>query len=185
MKIFTVFTALILITSSSCSAQKKIAEIPNNTVVKSKSEKFFVKKVDDKVYIENSANKLSQVKQSSPNLGTSINLSPYVKIDFDRITKICAQHISVNELETLSKIKQASLFIRIRSDITGKAIEMVFFTDATSILNIQQLDRIEAALLAEKVISVKPEISKFLAGSNFLVNDAIIFFADMLKMKTK
>lgn len=169
--------------SSSCMAQKKIALLNDNSIVKLNSENFIINKEKGMVTIEKTSNKLSKIKQSSPNLPLNFNLYPSVKIDFPKLTQICAENISINELEKLSQIKQASLFIRIRSNIYGKPLEVLFFTDANSSLNIEQLDKIEKAIFKEKIISVKPEISKYLAGSNFLVNDAMIYFEDMLKVK--
>lgn len=181
----TIILAILFATSiSSCIAQTKIASLGKSAITKAKSITFSTNKENGYAYIQNTNNKFSKVKQSSPNLPANVNLYPeYAKIDFEKITKICISHISLKELEELAKLKQSSLFIRIRSDLTGRPIEMQFLTDANSNLSVNQLEEIENELLKATIIWINPKAEKLLQGSNYLVNDAVIYFEDMLKVK--
>ena len=62
MKTLAIFIIIIGIGTSSCSAQKKIAALDNNTTIKANVEKYAIKKNQKKVTIENSKNKLSSVR---------------------------------------------------------------------------------------------------------------------------
>lgn len=179
--------SLILVTcfiSFSCAAQKKIASFTENEIVKTNMGSYKIKKANKKVTIENTSNRLSNVKQNSPNLPINMKLNPYyIKLDLTQLTKICSKYISLEDIKGLSQTTNAGLFIEIRTDLKGKVLEVSFFTDENSILDLQQLESIENDIKSVKLIAIKPEADKYTKGSNFLLVDAKIYFEDMLKVK--
>jgi len=184
LKYYSTFIMLIGIINTSCSAQQKIATLSDNITTKAKLETYTIKKEQQKATIENSKNKLANVKQSSPNMPIGIALVPYyVKIDLKELTKICAKHISLNELESLTTSKHANIFIDMRTSIEAKVLEVSFFTDQNSILNLKQLESIENEIKTKNLITIKPEAERYIKGSNFLRINAIIYFDDVLKVK--
>ncbi|WP_316769431.1 hypothetical protein [Pedobacter frigiditerrae] len=184
MKTLAIFILIIGIGTSSCSAQKKIASIDNNVTLKADLENYTVKKQQKKATIENTKNKLGSVRQVSPNLPINISLRPYyIKLDLQQLTKILAINIPLKELESLASNKNAGISIDLRTELTGRVLEVSFFTDENSILNLKQLELIESEIKEAKLVTVKPEIEKYIRGSNFLLVDTRIVFEDILKAK--
>lgn len=184
MKTFAIFIFIIGIGISSCSAQKKIASINNNITIKAHNENYTITKKQKKVTIENSKNKLSLVRQNSPNLPINMSLRPYyIRLDIEQLTKIFAENIPLKTLESLSLIKNSGISIDLRTDVTGKILEVSFFTDEDSILDLRQLEYIENEIKTAKLITIKSEIERYIKGSNFLLVDTRLIFSEILKVK--
>lgn len=179
--IFIVLTGFTL----SCTAQRNIASLESNAAVKANLESYIVVKQHRKVSIENIKNKLNGVKQNSPNLPLNISLRPYyIKLDLQQLTIILAKNIAIREMESLANIKNAGILIDLRVDVTGKILEVSFFTDDNSTLNLKQLEIIENEIKkASQLIVIKPEIERYIKGSNFLLVDTKIYFENILKIK--
>ncbi|RYF10235.1 MAG: hypothetical protein EOO42_22880, partial [Flavobacteriales bacterium] len=129
----TILFILLIGITTSCVAQKKIASIDNNITLKAYTENFTVRKQQKKATIENAKNKLNSVRQVSPNLPINMSLRPYyIKLDLQQLTKILADNIPLRDLESLANIKNAGISIDLRTDVTGKVLEVSFFTDENS-----------------------------------------------------
>ena len=184
MKTLIITILLTGIITTSCSAQKKIATLPDNVATKAMLETYLIKKEQKKVTIENSKNKFANIKQSSPNLPINIAITPYYfRPDLKELTMICARNITLKELENLATNKYAGLTIDLRTTVDGKVLELSFFTDDTSILNLQQLENIEHEIKANNPIIIRSGVEAYVKGSNFLRITSKIYFDDMLKVK--
>ena len=185
MKSIVISILLIGIITTSCSAQKKIAALSDNVITKAKLESYMIKKEQQKVTIENSNNKLTNIKQTSPNLPFNIPLIPYyVKPNLQELKIIFAKYMTIKELENLSINSFAGISIDIRCNTTGKIREVLFFTDKNSILSLEQLENIEHDIITTKnMITIKPEAERYIKGSNFLLVDTRLVFSDILKVK--
>lgn len=166
----------------SCVAQKKISSLGDNSVIKAKALQYSVKKEQNFVAIENSANKFTNVKQRSPNMSVTTNLyGSDIKVDYGQITKICAAAIPLQDLEKLPL--RSSILITIKSDIQGNPLEVSFFTDGNSALTLSQLEEIETSIKKSLKISIRPEVNRLIQGSNFLAIDINVAIPDILKAK--
>lgn len=183
MKII-IFILLIGFTIS-CAAQKKIASLNDNTIVNVAAAKYSVTIKSDRITLQNTLNKLNNVKQVSPNLSPNIRLlePPYGKQALAQLTEICADIITLNQLKELIKINNSSLFISIKTDLNGKPIELYFYTMANSILTLNQLEEIEKEIMNSFSITIKAYNAPFIKRSNFLTFDFNMYFENVLKLK--
>lgn len=172
------------ITISSCRAQKQIAVLENNNLVKGINIKYKIEKFSKMTSIGNINNKLINVKQSSPNLPANINLFYYKKFDLTKIQEICAGIIPKKQVqEAINAKKNSSLFIRIKSDLKGVPLEMEFLTDNNSTLTINQIEQIEIAIRQSITIKIDSKADQFLQGTNFIVTDLTIWFRELIKFQ--
>lgn len=183
----TIIFILLIGSTISCAAQKKIASLNDNTIVNVAKTKYSVTIKYDKVMLQNTLNKLNNVKQFSPNLSPNIRLlePPYGRLVLAQLTKICADIITINQLKELIKIDNSSLFISIKTDLNGKPKELYFYTMANSILTINQLEEIEKEIMKSFSITIKAYNAPFIKGSNFLTFDFNIYFENVIKLKQK
>lgn len=136
--------------------------------------------------LKNTTNKFTDVKQISPNMAPNETnlLAPLDrKKAVAQITKICAEIITLNQLEELSKINNSGLLITIKTNVEGRPLELEFYTKANSILTLNQLENIEKEILQNVIIKLASYTTKVIKGSNFLTFDYKIYFENMLKAK--
>ncbi len=169
---------------SSCFAQTPIAELKDGSINKALNLNYQIKKTTKYIDIENINNRFTNIKQNSPRLHGQILTKPDIVIDVVKLSRICANHISKQQIETLAAgIKYAGLMIDIKTDINGNTLEVSFFTEQNSILTLNQLEKIENELMTTKLISMKPEILPLLEESNFWRITPTIIYEDLLKVK--
>jgi hypothetical protein len=75
----------------------------------------------------NTKNKLTYVKPIIPNLPVNINITYYKRYNIPLLKKICAESISLSQLEQLTEEKYAALTLLTKSDIAGNLLEISFF----------------------------------------------------------
>ena len=181
----TILVNICLILSVSCMAQNLLSQLKDGETVKGTSQWYKSKKEGKLIILENTQNKFSNVKQSSPNL--PINLTPSkFDIIFDKaqLTKICSQYIDIQQLETmLIGNKYSGINIDIRTDLTGKILEVGFYTEQNSLLKLQQIEQIENEIKKRNLVTIKPEMLRYLEGSNFWLIYPKIYYDDLLKVK--
>lgn len=176
---------MICITTS-CIAQKKIADIKSNSIISAGNKNYIVKTMSGGIRIENQSNRFINLKQTSPNLPNHIVLENYYKkIDVNQLTAICAKIISLSELEKMANVKNAGLQIDIKSNLKGDPIDVLFFTEENSSLTIKQLAEIETLIKESVKIYIRLDAKPYIEGSNFLSTNVTIWFTDMLKAKIK
>jgi hypothetical protein len=166
-------------------AQNLLSQLKDGETVKGTSQWYKSKKIGKYIGIENTQNKFANIKQNSPNL--PINLTPS-KFDIilakDKLTKICAKYITLQQLVTMAPIEKSGLMIEMRTDIYGKILEIGFFTDQNSILNLQQLEEIEDGIKTRSdLVNIKPDIRRYLEGSNFWLIREKFYYVNILKTK--
>ena len=172
--------------TTSCVAQKKIANLKDNTIEKALSNKYSIKKEVNGISLNSTSNKFTGVKQISPNMAPNETnlLAPLDRKNaLAKLTKICADIITLNQLEELIKTNNSSLFIRVKTNIEGKPLELEFYTKANSILTLNQLEGIEKEILQHFTIKLAPYAINIVKGSNFLTFDFSIFYENILKIK--
>lgn len=182
----TILFIILICFTTSCVAQKKIANLKDNTIEKALTNKYSIKREANGVSLINTSNKFTSVKQISPNMAPNETnlLAPLDrKTAVAQLTKICANIIAINQLEELTKIKNSNLFIRIKTNIKGNPIELEFYIKANPILTLNQLESIEKEILQHFTIKLATYTVNVVKGSNFLTFDYSIYFADMLKVK--
>ncbi|MGV3546030.1 MAG: hypothetical protein ACO1N4_03135 [Pedobacter sp.] len=180
-----IFILLVGITIS-CAAQKKIANLKNNTVERASESKYNVKIEDNRVSLINASNKLTGVKQISPNMGPNETnlLAPLDrKKAIAQLTRICASHISSEDMERLKKNKYPWITMRIRTDINGKPLELELDVQANSNLTLEQMEKIERDILQNVSFRLAPYTNNVVKGSNFLTFLYGIHYDNMLKIK--
>ena len=164
-------------------AQTTITELKNGSINKAISQSYSVKITDKRISIENINNRFTNIKQNSPKLYGHIPGPPDIVLDEEQLNKICLKYINKKQLQTLvSNDIYALLMINIRTDIYGKILELNFFTDQNSILSIQQLEQIENEIKSTKLVSITPETSIRLEGSNYWRLWPFILYDDLLNL---
>lgn len=182
----TIIFILLIGVTSSCVAQKKITNLKNNTIEKGIINRYTIKKDTHGVSLNNIANKFTGITQVSPNMAANeTNLfSPLDRKNMlVQLTKICADIITLSQLEELIKIDNSGLLITIKTDIEGKPLELEFYTKTNSILSLNQLENIEKEILQHFTIKLAPYTVNVVKGSNFLKFDFKIYFINILKHK--
>lgn len=182
----TILFILLICFTTSCVAQKKIANLKDNTIEKALTNKYSIKREANGVSLNNTSNKFTGVKQISPNMAPNETnlLAPLDrKKAVAQLTKICADIITLAQLEELIKVNNSGLFIRIKTNIVGKPLELEFYTKANPILTLNQLEGIEKEILQHFTIKLAPYTINVVKGSNFLTFDYSIYFENMLKIK--
>ncbi|MES2418233.1 MAG: hypothetical protein V4541_08580 [Bacteroidota bacterium] len=182
----TILSALLFISlTTSCLAQKEISALSDNSLVKAKRIQYHIKKLQKIITIDNIANKLTNIKQSSPNIplnATSFDFY-YKNLDLAQIIHICADALSLEQIEEMLKTKNSSIFINIKSNLGGVPLEITFAVDKNSILSLKQIEEIEINIKKQIRITFKPEATRYLKDSNFMVSNPSIWFTDILKAK--
>ncbi len=167
-------------------AQTKLTDLKDGSINKALNYSYQIKKTIKYIEIDNINNKFTNIKPNSPGLYGQVLTKPDIVIDMEKISKICAKHISTKQLEILTVgTKYTGLRIIIRTDIYGNTLEIGFFTEQNSILTLNQLEKIENELMTTKLISMKPEILPLLEGSNFWQIRPKFYYEDLLKVKVE
>jgi hypothetical protein len=180
-----IFTLLIIFTFSSM-AQRIISSLSDGEIAKGTDQWYRAKITNNQILIENTQNKFTNVKQYSPNMDPTYRPSKFeISLDKDRLLSMCCKNVSQQQLETLALGNQyAGVMINIRTDNSGKIIEINFFMDKNSSLNLQQIEQIENDIkLSKDLIKITPNMQKILAGSNYWLIYPYMVFSTMLKMK--
>jgi hypothetical protein len=165
-------------------AQIKLIDLKDGSINKAITLNYQIKKTTKYIDIENINNRFTNIKQNSPRLYGQVLTKPDIVIDMVKLSRICANHISKQQIETLAAgIKYAGLMIDIKTDINGNTLELSFFTEQNSILTLNQLEKIEKELMTTKLVSMKPEILPLLEGSNYLRITPKIYYEFLLKVK--
>jgi hypothetical protein len=177
-------TATLVLMQLLSFAQIKLTDLKDGSINKALTLNYQIKKTTKYIDIENINNRFTNIKQNSPRLHGQILTKPDIVIDMVKLSRICANHISKQQIETLAAgIKYAGLMIDIKTDINGNTLELSFFTEQNSILTLNQLEKIEKELMTIKLVSMKPEILPLLEGSNFWRITPKIYYEFLLKVK--
>ncbi|WP_395626579.1 hypothetical protein [Daejeonella sp.] len=177
-------TATLVLMQLLSFAQIKLIDLKDGSINKALTLNYQIKKTTKYIDIENINNRFTNIKQNSPRLHGQILTKPDIVIDMVKLSRICANHISKQQIETLAAgIKYAGLMIDIKTDINGNTLEVSFFTEQNSILTLNQLEKIEKELMTIKLVIMKPEILPLLEGSNFWRITPTIIYEDLLKIK--
>jgi hypothetical protein len=179
-------TATLVLMQLLSFAQTKLTDLKDGSINKALNYSYQIKKTIKYIEIDNINNKFTNIKPNSPGLYGQVLTKPDIVIDMEKISKICAKHISTKQLEILTiGTKYTGLRIIIRTDIYGNTLEIGFFTEQNSILTLNQLEKIENELMTTKLISMKPEILSLLEGSNFWQIRPKFYYEDLLKVKVE
>ena len=177
-------TATLVLMQLLSFAQIKLIDLKDGSINKAITLNYQIKKTTKYIDIENINNRFTNIKQNSPRLYGQVLTKPDIVIDMVKLSRICANHISKQQIETLAAgIKYAGLMIDIKTDINGNTLELSFFTEQNSILTLNQLEKIEKELMTTKLVSMKPEILPLLEGSNYLRITPKIYYEFLLKVK--
>lgn len=124
-------TILLIAFVVSCKAQYVLSELSDGQTAKGTNQWYKVKYEGKLIVIENTQNKFANVKQNSPNLPINLRPSKFdITLDKVQLTKICSQYIDIQQLETmLTGNKYNGINIDIRTDLTGKILEVGFYTE--------------------------------------------------------
>ena len=178
-------TLLTLLTFS-CMAQRVLSSLSDGEIAKGTDQWYRAKITNNKILIENTQNKFTNVKQNSPNMDPTYRPGKFeISLDKDPLLKICAKYTKIDQLRTLvAEDQYAGLMIDLRTDIFGNVIEVSFFTDKNSTLSLQQIEQIENNIKSSRnLVTISPYMQKILKGSNFWISDPRLLFFDILKVK--
>jgi hypothetical protein len=164
-------------------AQTPIAELKDGSTNKAISQSYSVKITDKRISIENINNRFTNIKQNSPKLYGHIPGPPDIVLEEEQLSTIFLKYISRKQLEALvASDIYAGLMIDIRTDIYGKILELDFFTAKNSVLTLQQLEQIENEIKSTKLVTITPETSIRLEGSNYWRLWPFILYDDLLNI---
>jgi hypothetical protein len=167
-------------------AQRVLSSLSDGEIAKGTDQWYRAKITNNKILIENTQNKFTNVKQNSPNMDPTYRPGKFeISLDKDPLLKICAKYTKIDQLRTLvAEDQYAGLMIDLRTDIFGNVIEVSFFTDKNSTLSLQQIEQIENNIKSSRnLVTISPYMQKILKGSNFWISDPRLLFFDILKVK--
>lgn len=172
--------------TTSCAAQIKMTTLKNNTVERASVSRYNVKIEENMISLINTSNKLTSVRQISPNMHPNETdlLAPLDrKKAITQLTQICANYISRQDMESLKRNKYPWITMRIRTDVNGKPLELEFHVQANSNLTLVQIEKIEKDILQNFSFHLAPYTKNVAKGSNFLTFLYAIHYDNMLKIK--
>ena len=174
MKTLNIIIIFLFVIGSSCNAQKTLSELKNNQIKVAGYTYNINRSSNSFILIENSSNKLANVKPKRPNWPPNIPSFKKISINQALLNSIFKEVISANKIKLLPKDITDDLSVRIRADLEGNPIEISFVTDKKSILTVEELSLLERQIKKKIKIFIQEDFKKYLIGADFIVFDAQI-----------